>query len=143
MPLWKAFHKGKSFLACAFGHEARLQGISTRYLRATKVFPLLHMVRGDGSYFEEIQRLAKTSLLIIDDFRLMPLESDDRLTLLEILDDRYRKARTIIVAQPPVSAWHKLIGEPTVAEAVMDRLAHTPYVFELKGGSRRKTHRSD
>ena len=134
---------GKSFLACAFGHEACLQGITTRYLRATKLFPLLRMARGDGSYFQEIQRLAKTSLLIIDDFGLMPLETDDRLTLLEILDDRYRKAATIIAAQPPVSTWHKLIGEPTVADAVMDRLAHTPYIFELKGGSRRKKHRSD
>ena len=83
---------GKSFLACSFGHEACLQGITVRYLRATKLFPLLHMARGDGTYFQEIQRLAKTSLLIIDDFGLMPLESDDRLTLLEILDDRYRKA---------------------------------------------------
>jgi DNA replication protein DnaC len=134
---------GKSFLACAFGQEACLQGITTRYIRATKLFPLLHMARGDGSYFDQIQRLAKTSLLIIDDFGLMGLEADDRLALLEILDDRYRKAGTIIAAQAPVSTWHTLIGEPTIADAVMDRLAHTPYIFELKGGSRRKKHRAD
>jgi DNA replication protein DnaC len=134
---------GKSFLACAFAHEACLQGITTRYIRATKLFPQLHMARGDGSYFDEIQRLAKTSLLIIDDFGLMGLEADDRLALLEILDDRYRKAATIIAAQTPVSTWHTLIGEPTIADAVMDRLAHTPYIFQLKGGSRRKKHPPD
>lgn len=128
---------GKSFLACAFAHEACLRGISTRYYRATKLFPMLRMARGDGSYLQEVQRLAKTSLVIIDDFGLTPLEPQDRLSLLEILDDRYRKAGTIIAGQPPVSAWHDIIAEPTIADAVMDRLAHTPYIFDLKGGSRR------
>ena len=134
---------GKSFLASAFGHEACLRGMSTRFLPATKLFPFLRMARGEGSYFDEIKRFAKTALLIIDDFGLMPLENDDRLALLEILDDRYRKAATIIAAQIPISAWHKVIGEPTIADAIMDRLAHTPYIFELKGGSRRKKHRPD
>jgi DNA replication protein DnaC len=134
---------GKSFLACAFGYEACLRGISTRYYRATKLFPALRMARGDGSYLQEIQRLAKTSLLIIDDFGLTPLEPEDRLSLLEILDDRYRRTGTIIAGQPPVSTWHELIGEPTIADAVMDRLAHTPYIFELKGGSRRSKHQPD
>lgn len=134
---------GKSFLACAFGHEACLRGISTRYYRATKLFPMLRMARGDGSYFQEIQRLAKTSLLIIDDFGLTPLEAEDRLSLLEILDDRYRRAGTIIAAQLPVSAWHDIVGEPTIADAVMDRLAHTPYIFDLKGGSRRANDHTD
>ena len=129
---------GKSFLACALGTEACLQGYSTRYFGAPKLFRRLRMARGEGTYTEEMKRLAKTSLLIIDDFGLMPLEHDDRLALLELLEDRYRKAATIIAAQIPVSSWHQTIGEPTIADAVMDRLAHTPYIFELKGGSRRK-----
>jgi len=129
---------GKSFFACALGTEACLQGYSTRYFGAPKLFRKLRMARGEGTYTEEVKRLAKTSLLIIDDFGLMPLEHDDRLALLEILEDRYRKAATIIAAQIPISSWHQTIGEPTIADAVMDRLAHTPYIFELKGGSRRK-----
>ena len=77
------------------------------------------------------------STTLIDDFGLTPFEPEDRLSLLEILDDRYRRTGTIIAGQLPVSTWHELIGEPTIADAVMDRLAHTPYIFELKGGSRR------
>ena len=132
---------GKSFLACSFGHEACLRGMSTRYYSVAKLFPQLRMARGDGSYVQEIRRLEKTSLLIIDDFGLTPLEPDDRLALLEILDDRYHKAATIVSAQIPMPAWHQAIADPTVADAIMDRLAYTPHVFELKGGSRRKKHR--
>lgn len=104
---------GKSYLACAFGHEACLRGISTRYVRATKLFPTLRMARADGSYFDEIKRFAKTGLLIIDDFGLTPLNSDDRLSHLELLNDRYHKAGTIITVQVPIGAWHEIIGEPT------------------------------
>ncbi len=132
---------GKSFLACAFGHEACLRGLSTCYRGSAKLFPQLRMARGDGSYFEVIRRFAKVSLLIIDDFGLTPMEPEDRLALLEILDDRYRKSATVIAAQIPMSSWHQTIGDPTIADAIMDRLAYTPYIFELKGGSRRKKHR--
>lgn len=134
---------GKSYLACAFGHEACLRGISTRYVRATKLFPTLRLARADGSYFDEIKRFAKTSLLIIDDFGLAPLNADDRLALLELLDDRYNKLGTIITGQVPIGVWHDIIGEPTVADAIMDRLAHTPWIFELKGASRRRKAPSD
>jgi DNA replication protein DnaC len=134
---------GKSYLACAFGHEACLRGISARYVRATKLFPTLRMARADGSYFDEIRRFAKTGLLIIDDFGLTPLNADDRLSLLELLDDRYNKAGTIITGQVPIGAWHEIIGEPTIADAIMDRLAHTQWIFELKGGSRRSKKPSD
>lgn len=134
---------GKSYLACAFGHEACLRGISTRYVRATKLFPTLRLARADGSYFDEIKRFAKTGLLIIDDFGLSPLNADDRLALLELLDDRYNKAGTIITGQVPIGAWHEIIGEPTIADAIMDRLAHTPWIFELKGESRRRKTPSD
>lgn len=128
---------GKSYLACAFGNEACVRGITTRYVRATKLFPILRMARGDGTYLDEIKRFARTQLLIIDDFGLTPLDSDDRLALLELLDDRYRSAGTIIAAQIPIDAWHDVIGEPTIADAIMDRLAHTPWTFDLKGASRR------
>jgi len=128
---------GKSFLACALGHEACLKGITTRYRPAIKLLPELRMARIDGSYHEHILKLYRTGLLIIDDFALQPLTADDRLALLEILDDRYNRAGTVIVSQLTVNTWHELIGEPTIADAVMDRLAHTPWVFELKGGSRR------
>jgi len=128
---------GKSYLACAFGYEACLRGLTTRYVRATKLFPTLRMARGDGSYLDEIKRFARTQLLIIDDFGLTPLDADDRLALLELLDDRYRTAGTIIAAQVPIDTWHDVIGEPTIADAIMDRLAHTPWIFGLKGESRR------
>lgn len=131
---------GKSFLASAFGHEACLHGFSTRYFGAAKLFPFLRMARGDGSYAREITRIGKTALLILDDFGLTSLEPNDRLALLEILDDRYRRAATIVSAQIPMSEWHQAIGDPTIADAVMDRLAYTPYIFELKGGSQRKKH---
>lgn len=134
---------GKSYLACAFGHEACLRGISTRYVQATKLFPGLRMARVDGSYFDEIRHFAKTGLLIIDDFGLTRLNADDRLAMLEILDDRYNTAGTIIAGQVPIGAWHDIIGEPTVADAIMDRIAHTPWIFELKGASRRMKSPSD
>lgn len=134
---------GKTFIACALGHEACLRGISVRYIPATKLFPQLRIARGEGSYAAEIKRLAKASVLIIDDFGLSPLEHDDALALLEIPDDRYHKAGTIVTSQRPVTTWHELITEPTIGDAVMDRLAHTPYIFQLKGGSRRRKHDSD
>ena len=134
---------GKSYLACAFGYEACLRGISTRYVRATKFFPMLRLARADGSYLDQIKRFARTSLLIIDDFGLTPLNADDRLSFLEVLDDRYNKNGTIIAGQVPINTWHDLIGEPTIADAVMDRLAHTPWIIELKGESRRARKRSD
>lgn len=128
---------GKSFLACALGHEACLKGVTTRYRPAIKLFPELRMARVDGSYHDVVRKISRTGLLIIDDFGLQPLNADDRLALLEILDDRYNRAGTIIASQLTVNTWHELIGEPTIADAVMDRLAHTPWIFELKGGSRR------
>jgi DNA replication protein DnaC len=134
---------GKTFLACAFGHEACLKGVPARYLPAGKLFSYLRMARGDGTYLHEKEKFAKKPLLIIDDFGMAPLQNEDKLSLLELLDDRYRKGGTIIAGQVPLSSWHELIGEPTIADAVMDRLAHTPYIFELKGGSLRKKNHTD
>jgi len=131
---------GKSFLACALGTEACLRGISTRYAPAAKLFQALRTARGEGIYVREIERIRKTSLWILDDFALTPMEAQDRHSLLEIIDDRYRESATIISAQLPVAQWHEAIDESTIADAIMDRLAHTPYIIELKGGSQRKKH---
>jgi len=130
---------GKSFFACAIGRHACLAGVPTRYEQAPKFFPRLKQYRGEGTYRREIDRLARTPLLIIDDFGLVALDTEDRIALLEILEDRYARAATVVASQLPVAKWHGSIGDPTIADAVMDRLAHTPYIFELKGGSLRKT----
>jgi len=131
---------GKSFLACALGREACLRGLSTRYTPATKLFQRLKSARGEGNYIREVERLRKTSLWILDDFALTAMDAQDRQALLEILDDRYGEAATIVSAQLPLPEWHAAIGESTIADAIMDRLAHTPYILELKGGSQRKKH---
>lgn len=133
---------GKSYLACAIGRHACLTGVPTRYERAPKFFPRLNQCRGDGTYRREIDRIAKTPLLIIDDFGLVALDGEDRIALLEILEDRYGRAATVVASQLPVASWHTSIGEPTIADAVMDRLAHTPFIFELKGGSQRKARKA-
>ena len=131
---------GKSFLACALGREACLRGVSTRYTPATKLFQSLQIARGEGIYVQQLERLRRTSLWILDDFLLSPMSAEDRTSLLEIIDDRYARSATIISAQLPVAQWHEAIGESTIADAIMDRLAHTPHVIELRGGSQRKKH---
>ena len=129
---------GKSFLACAIGRHTCLSGLATRYEPATKFFPYLKQCRGEGTFRREIERLAKTPVLIIDDFGLVPLDAEDRIALLEILEDRYARLPTVVASQLPVGKWHGSIAEPTVADAIMDRLAHTPFLFDLKGQSQRK-----
>lgn len=131
---------GKSFLACALGREACLHGLSTRYTPAAKLFQTLRTARAEGNYVREVERIRKTALWILDDFLLAPMEAQDRHALLELLDDRYAQAATIVSGQLPVSKWHSAIGESTIADAIMDRIAHTPHIIELKGGSQRKKH---
>ena len=94
--------------------------------------------RGEGSYLKHLRRLEKVDLLIIDDFGLNALSDNDRKDFLEIIEDRYMAGSTIIAGQLPIKDWHEFIGEPTIADAVMDRLLHVSYKFELKGGSMRK-----
>jgi DNA replication protein DnaC len=129
---------GKSYLACAIGRQACLAGIPTRYEQAPKFFPRVRQSRGDGTYRREINRLAKTPLFILDDFGLISMDTDDRVALLEVLEDRYSRAATVIASQLPIAKWHVSIGEPTLADAIMDRLAHTPFIFDLKGESLRR-----
>jgi DNA replication protein DnaC len=129
---------GKSFLAQALGLQACLMGHATRYFNARKLFPTLRRLRQEGTYKRFIDRLAKTQVLILDDFGLEVLEPEDRLALFEIIEDRAGKLATIIASQVPVSLWFERIGEPTVADAICDRLVHRAIRFELKGESRRK-----
>lgn len=129
---------GKSYLASALGHQACQQGFKTLYFNAQKLFPLLKMLKADGSYFKQVARIEKHDLLILDDFGLKTLDNMDRMALLEIIEDRHGRKSTIIASQLPVNKWYEIIGESTVADAILDRLAHTAHRIELKGESLRK-----
>jgi DNA replication protein DnaC len=130
---------GKSWLGEAFAERACRSGFSAYCVRASRLFHELHVARGDGSYARGLARLAKMELLVIDDWGLAPLTSAERHDLLEVLEDRSERASTLITSQIPVKAWHDLIGEPTLADAICDRLIHTAYVIELSGPSLRET----
>jgi len=130
---------GKSWLGEAFAERACRAGYSAYCVRASRLFHELHVARGDGSYLRTLARLAKTALLVIDDWGLAALTSAERHDLLEVLEDRTERASTLITSQVPVTAWHELIGEPTIADSICDRLIHTAYVIELSGPSLRET----
>ena len=129
---------GKSWLGEAFAERACRSGYSAYCVRAPRLFQELHVARGDGSYLRVLARLAKTDLIVIDDLGLAPLTSAERHDLLEILEDRTERASTLITSQVPVKAWHELIGEPTLADAICDRLIHSAYVIKLDGPSMRE-----
>lgn len=128
---------GKSWLGEAFAERACRSGYAAYCVRASRLFHELHVARGDGSYTRVLARLAKMDLL--DDWGLAPLTSPGRHDLLEVLEDRTERAATLITSQVPVTAWHELIGEATLADAICDRLIHTAYVIELQGSSLRET----
>jgi DNA replication protein DnaC len=129
---------GKSFIACALGQRACLNGYTVLYVRAPRLFSDLAIARGDGRYSRMMKSLAKTNLLIIDDWGLAVLTDSERRDLLEILEDRHSCQSTIITSQLPVKHWHETIGNPTLADAILDRLIHNAYTIELKGESMRK-----
>ena len=130
---------GKSYIACALGNFAARQGHTVLYLRAPRLFEMLLAAKADGSHLKMLTRLAKIQLLILDDLFLTPLDASQRNDLLEIIEDRYQKTPTVITSQCPIKDWHTIIGEPTVADAILDRLLHHGYKIELKGESIRKT----
>ena len=129
---------GKSWLACAFAERACRSSHSAYYTRAPRLHHDLVVARADGSYGRLLARLAKTELLLIDDFALTPLKDQERRDLLEILEDRHERASTLVTSQLPVKAWHEAIAEPTLADAICDRLIHSAHRIELKGASLRE-----
>ena len=129
---------GKSYLASALGHQACSQGYRVLYAPAVKLFAKLKMAKADGSYVKEIARIERQQLLILDDFGIQPIDGPARSALMEIIEDRHGKSATIITSQLPVSAWHDLIGEQTIADAILDRLIHSAHRIELTGESLRK-----
>ena len=129
---------GKSFIACALSHKACLMGYSAFYLRAPRLFNNLTVAKGDGRYPRLMKSLARTNLLIIDDWGLSTLSESDRTDLLEVLEDRHNIQSTIVTSQLPVKHWHEIIGNATLADAILDRLVHNAYTIELKGESIRK-----
>jgi DNA replication protein DnaC len=135
---------GKSYLACAFGQWACRNGFTVSYSRWPRMLGDMLASRGEGQYLKHLQRLAKVHVLIIDDFGITPLTDSDKKDLLEIIEDRYLTGATIMTSQLPLKDWHESIGDPTIADAVCDRLFHHAYTFELKGGSmRKKQHKND
>ena len=128
---------GKSWLACAFAERACREGYSACYARAPRLYHDLAVARGDGSYGRILARIAKTDLLVLDDFALTPLKDQERRDLLEILEDRHERASTIVTSQLAVKLWHEVIGEPTLADAICDRLIPAAHKIDLKGHSLR------
>ncbi len=128
---------GKSFIACALGDRACRENLSALYQRSPRLFSALALARGDGRYARLIRQLARVNLLILDDWGPEPLTAEQRRDLLEIVDDRYN-AGLIITSQVPVDRWYEIIGDPTLADAILDRLVHTAHRIEFKGGTRRK-----
>lgn len=131
---------GKTYLACALAHAACRAGFSVRYLRTSRFLHDLELAKADGSFLKLLDSLARTPLLILDDWLRDPLTPSQTRDLLEILDDRYRRSSTILATQVPVDGWHERLADPTLADALLDRFVHHAYRLVLKGESRRKTH---
>ena len=129
---------GKSFLASAIGNQACLLGFKVLYSNATRLFAQLKISKADGSSIKELLKIERQDLLIIDDFGIHPFDQSSRAALLEIIEDRHGKRSTIITSQLPVKQWHDVIGEKTIADAVLDRIVHNAGRIELKGESLRK-----
>jgi DNA replication protein DnaC len=129
---------GKSWLACALGQKACREDLSTAYHRVPRLFSTLAMARADGRYARTLRQIAKVDLLILDDWGPETLTADQRRDLLEIIDDRHEMRSVIITSQVPIEQWYEIIGDPTIADAILDRLIHNAYRIELTGESLRK-----
>lgn len=128
---------GKTWLACALGTQAARSGFSVLYTRAARLFDELQVAHGDGSFARRLAQLAKLDLLVIDDFAISPIGAAERNDLLEVLDDRVGTRSTLITSQLPVKAWHAYLDDPTLADAILDRVVHSSHKIELKGRSLR------
>jgi DNA replication protein DnaC len=129
---------GKSYLACALGNNACREGYRVLYFRVSRIFQDLAIAKADGRYATLLRALARSQLLILDDWGTAPLTDEQRRDLFEIMEDRYDRGSTLITAQLPVKHWHDTIGDPTLADAILDRLVHNAYTITLKGESMRK-----
>ena len=128
---------GKTWLACALAHQAARSGFSVLYTRAARLFDELQVAHGDGSFARRLAHLAKLDLLVLDDFAISPMGAPERTDLLELLDDRVGSRSTLITSQLPVKAWHTYLDDPTLADAILDRVVHSSHKIELKGKSLR------
>jgi len=129
---------GKTYLACALANRACRMGYSAFYIRLPRLFQDLAIAKADGSYPKIMKKLAKTKVLILDDLGLAPMNAQERRDLLEVIEDRQGLASTIVAAQLPIEEWHAKIRDPTIADAILDRLIHNAYKINLKGESMRK-----
>lgn len=131
---------GKTYLACALGHHACHQGYSVRYFRASRLFEALTISHGDGSYLKLMAQLSRADVLVIDDWGLEKLTQSQRNDLLEVMEDRHGARSTVITSQLPIAKWHDYMDDPTLADAILDRLLHSAHKLKLKGESMRKCH---
>lgn len=129
---------GKSFLAQALGHQACMMGYKVLYTNTARYFTKLKLAKVDGTYIKEIQKLLKIDLLILDDFGLQAFDNHAREALMDIIDDRYNNKSTIVSSQIPVSTWYDVIGEGTIADAILDRIVNASHRIDLRGESLRK-----
>lgn len=129
---------GKSFLGCALANKACRDGLEVLYHRLPRLFGELVVAKAEGSYARKIYALAKCDLLVLDDWGIAPFTDEQRRDVLEILDDRYERRSTLIAAQVPIDKWHDVIADPTLADAILDRLVHNAYKIQMKGESMRK-----
>jgi len=134
---------GKTFLACALAQKACRQGYRVFYIRIPKLSYHLSLSKADGSYPKTMKKLLKTQLLLLDDFGLAPLSDPERRDLLEVIEDRNGSGSTLVTSQLPIENWHEYIGNPTIADAILDRLIHNAHRINLKGGSMRKKLKLD
>lgn len=130
---------GKTWIACALGQQACRQGFTALYLRLPRLLQEWPIAKGDGRYVKLMATLAKTDVLILDDWGLATLSDENRRDLLELLEDRYDRRATIVTSQLPVEHWHEALGDPTLADAILDRLVHNAYKMNLRGESMRKS----
>jgi DNA replication protein DnaC len=133
---------GKSFLGCAFAHKAVRDGFTVFYLRASRLFQNLSLARADGSLQGLFRKIARADVLVVDDWAMHPMSETERRDFLEICEERYERRSTVLTSQFPIAQWHKQIGDPTIADSILDRLVHNAYRIELNGESLRKAKAS-
>jgi len=134
---------GKSYLACALAHKACLLGFNAQFTKLSRVLEQFSLARAEGKYAKLLKDFCKIDLLVLDDWGSSPLNDQHRQDLLELLDDRYDRLSTIVTSQYDIKHWHKLIGDTTLADAILDRLVHNAYKFIIKGDSMRKIRAKD